>query len=766
MDNKEEILREELKEVLSLPKIDYVRVLKLSTQLAEFDQNHIRFSVDAGLIDKLGNELVARQETAVSELVKNGYDADATDVKLTFENTEKIGGTLIIEDNGSGMSAEQLRDGFMRISSTEKIQNPVSVKYHRRRAGKKGIGRFSVQRLGHNLTIRTYVANFQNGYQLDIDWDAYSSNVDLGFVSNKIKQIPARGFSGTVLVIKNLRDRWSEAAISRIYQYISDIMLPQKHNYDEESLDPGMNVYFYQNNDSVRKEILDQKLDIFQHALALIEGKVDSNYNGTFAIHSNKLKFDYSSEIGLDVDMPNMPFKNIRNVKYRVYYFIYDSKLIPRGQMSIIKKYSLKNSGIKLYRNGFRVLPYGEWGDDWLSLDKSTRRRSILPTHTNQNFFGYVEISDESGDFEETSSREGLLNNEAFVELQNFIYRSLVSAVIKIAEQRNLKIVSGQKQQDDGQWEEINVRVKNIAFTISELDKDFESGQETIEAKAKRRKKIKKLKEEFDEVKKLQKIAQAKSLREKSMLRILGSVGLTVGQFVHEIKNHFTNIESDLSSLMEAQLDNEAKNRISLLNKNFTSLKTYISYFDHVISANVVRTLRPLEMREVVKPFLDSINADMERQGYQTPKMIFNGYNLYTKPMHPSEWSSILFNFYTNSKKAIKRAKTKGAICIECGESADNMIYLEFSDNGVGIPKEIENRIFEEFYTTTASDTLDKLDFSSEVTGTGLGLSIVRDIVSSYKGRVFVVSAKNNYSTCIRVEIPKASAKDLENIYC
>ena len=164
--------------------------------------------------------------------------------------------------------------------------------------------------------------------------------------------------------------------------------------------------------------------------------------------------------------------------------------------MSIIKKYSLKNSGIKLYRNGFRVLPYGEWGDDWLSLDKSTRRRSILPTHTNQNFFGYVEISDESGDFEETSSREGLLNNEAFVELQNFIYRSLVSAVIKIAEQRNLKIVSGQKQQDDGQWEEINVRVKNIAFTISELDKDFESGQETIEAKAKRRKEIKKLKEE------------------------------------------------------------------------------------------------------------------------------------------------------------------------------------------------------------------------------------------------------------------------------
>ena len=79
------------------------------------------------------------------------------------------------------------------------------------------------------------------------------------------------------------------------------------------------------------------------------------------------------------------------------------------------------SAGIRLYRNGFRVLPYGEPGDDWLSFDMSSRRRSILPTHTNISFFGFVEIRDDSGDFEETSSREGLLNNEAMIQLQNFL---------------------------------------------------------------------------------------------------------------------------------------------------------------------------------------------------------------------------------------------------------------------------------------------------------------------------------------------------------
>lgn len=129
--------------------------------------------------------------------------------------------------------------------------------------------------------------------------------------------------------------------------------------------------------------------------------------------------------------------------------------------------------------------------------------------------------------------------------------------------------------------------------------------------------------------------------------------------------------------------------------------------------------------------------------------------------MHPSEWSSILFNFYTNSKKAIKRVGDQGKILIECGDTED-MIYLEFSDTGDGISKENEEKIFDEFYTTTSPQNFDDLIINSEILGTGLGLKIVKDIVKSYQGAVFVVSAKANFSTCIRVEIPKASKKELD----
>lgn len=101
-------IREKLSQLLSDEQLNYSQILSLSNELAKFDKDNIRFSVDAGVIDRLGNELVSRQETAVSELVKNAYDADATFVKLTFINSSNVGGSLVIEDSGVGMSREQL----------------------------------------------------------------------------------------------------------------------------------------------------------------------------------------------------------------------------------------------------------------------------------------------------------------------------------------------------------------------------------------------------------------------------------------------------------------------------------------------------------------------------------------------------------------------------------------------------------------------------------------------------------------------------------
>ena len=143
----------------------------------------VGFSVDAGLIQRLGYELVGRAETAVSELIKNSYDADATNVDVNFINTDEIHGTLIIMDNGSGMSQKQLIDGFMRISSTDKIHNPISKKYNRTKAGRKGIGRFATQRLGTKLTIITQTKEEDTAIKVSIDWDRYVVDQDISDIT-------------------------------------------------------------------------------------------------------------------------------------------------------------------------------------------------------------------------------------------------------------------------------------------------------------------------------------------------------------------------------------------------------------------------------------------------------------------------------------------------------------------------------------------------------------------------------------------------------
>lgn len=773
MEEKE--IREELERTLANDSSNYSKILELSSKLASFDKENVRFSVDAGVIDRLGTELVARQETAVSELVKNSYDADARIVTLKFEDSDSIGGTLVIDDDGLGMTKEQLVNGFMRISSTDKLRNPLSERYNRKRSGQKGIGRFAVQRLGEKLTITTQTKGSEKALELTIEWKKYKGDVDLVNITNKIISVEKQKEEGTTLKIEGLRDRWSQAAIKRIYRYVSAIIQPfplskimEENDNDSEEIeekeliDPGFKTIFKKVEGSKEVIIADESLMIYDHALAEIEGWIDKNGLGIYNIKSEILDIDETGEIGSDPDNMSIPFSKLRMVKFKAYYYIYKVNLIPKMHESSIIKLSRTSGGIRLYRNGFRVLPYGEPGNDWLNLDESVKKRSILPVHGNLNFFGFVELTDSENKFNETSSREGLIENQSLIQLQNFVYRTLMTAVIKVAEVRNVKIVSGQ-QKDGKLYEKIEVRIKNIAHTLEALDLELEKEEGNIQVKRKRRKKVQKLKKDIEKVAELQKEETSKMLKEKSMLRVLSSVGITIGQFIHEVRDYVSSMESDVKFLLEKlRSDAVLTERLLILDKNITTFKSYTSYFDNVISQNVVRELIPIEIQNRAEYFWKSIHSDAIKSDITFNTPIRDGAYLYTRPMHPSEWSSILFNLYTNAKKAIKRTKSSGEIKIECGLE-NNSIYLEFSDTGDGISEENEEKIFEEFFTTTSPNTLEEIDESNEITGTGLGLKIVKDIVSNYRGSIQVVSPKQGFNTCIRIEVPQATDKELDD---
>jgi hypothetical protein len=139
------------------------------------------------MVRRLGQELVAKQETALAELVKNAYDADAMECVVTISDTSD--GSMEIRDNGSGMSRAELENGFMRLASDVKVRNPVSLKYARARP-KKGIGRFATERLGGRLTIVTQTEDQDHGWKVTIDWSAFEQGLDIGLIQTRLPVSP------------------------------------------------------------------------------------------------------------------------------------------------------------------------------------------------------------------------------------------------------------------------------------------------------------------------------------------------------------------------------------------------------------------------------------------------------------------------------------------------------------------------------------------------------------------------------------------------
>ncbi len=757
-------LKKRLSEEIQKDQSDNGIILALTNEIVKLDDTQVRFSVDAGIINRLGKELVGKHETAVSELIKNAFDADATEVSLVFGNAWNSGGTLMIEDNGSGMTKDQLINGFMRLSSSDKIHNPISDRYKRTRAGKKGIGRFATQRLGRKLTILTQTAKNNYSIRISINWDDFETDKDLLSISNNLEIIPKTKTEGTTLVIENLRDGWTDAMIKRVFRYTSELLQPfplskRSKNESELSIDPGFKSYYFRQNDEELIPIIDEQEAILKHALAEIEGYVLEDGQGCWALKSEKLNFPQEIFlIGNDEknrENYDAKFELIKGLHFKVHYFIYEPSLFTPGTFTFIRDISYEKGGIRLYRNGFRVLPYGEQGDDWLGLDKSNNRSIVLGPHMNRSFFGFVELKDLVGNFEETSSREGLIESNALTELVDFVYRSILSAVIKVSELRGRKAKASQKNfiRKEDPTEKVNrviEELEDLFFNEKTQDDESSNNYKSENSKEKGRRIFDEFKQARDEeIKKTQAL-----IDENNMLRILAGLGLVIGEFIHEVQRFLPGFDADIKYLKNAVKEyKEVLDRTQLLETNVRSFSSYTSYFDKTISRNVFRELEPIELRVVVRSFISVIQNDLKRANIEFIEPSFIGYDLYTIPMHPSEWASILFNLYTNSKKAINRKRTNGKIFIECGQD-EECVYLEFSDNGDGIPSENNDNIFNAFFTTSSAANHSADDLNN-LSGTGLGLKIIKDIIEFYGGVIFVATPLEGYSTTIRIEIPK-----------
>jgi hypothetical protein len=181
----------------------------------------LNFTVEAGIVHRLGEESVSDGVLAVVELVKNSYDDDAENVDLVLRNIRTGASTITITDNGNGMTEEHLKARWMRIATSIKAREPISPKFKRHRLGQKGVGRFAVENLSKRTVLTSYPLGSSEGYQIVFNWDDYKIGMDIQQVKNgfcKFKKDPAQ--HGLEIYLTDLRKRWSEQEVKSLQSFL------------------------------------------------------------------------------------------------------------------------------------------------------------------------------------------------------------------------------------------------------------------------------------------------------------------------------------------------------------------------------------------------------------------------------------------------------------------------------------------------------------------------------------------------------------------
>lgn len=730
---------------LEMDSPDRLLIARLSHQLLDLDSSTVRFTVDATHVQRLGRELVAKQETALAELIKNSYDADATLVLIDIDPPKKGSvGSIVIADDGIGMSMGDIKNGWMRLSTDSKVDVPVSTTYGRLRAGRKGIGRFAVERLGKRLELTTRRRGEAVGYSIVFNWDeTFRRGIELSFVTHQVEEFPKElQDQGTTLKIVDLRDKWPPDSIrmawKMLFQLQSPVLGATTASVPAYPVDPGFQVFIDSQDARGAKINLSLETEFSKLAIATIHGELAADGTVTYTLDSSKLNHHEKDSLVVQ------GLAGLGPVKMEAYYLIFDQRWMPGANVKQATNLAREMGGIKLYRNGFRVSPYGDQGDDWLNLANETARRTILVPANNSNFVGQVHVTAEHNPgLEETASREGLLEGPDYAKLVLFVHDCLWWAARRIGSIRERKVFANQKDYGKRDSASLHVRVSQLVERLRNAKSaaDSDAAIEEILSVA------------SDYEHKFQ-AEREESLKYEAMLRVLASLGLSIAVFSHEVAGSTASLQAAVDNLLlflegvDPSIQVEAKIEAGQVAAASGRISELGGYLGSLTTQSESRNLRTLVVSTVCETFEHQFKSYSVGRGIALVVRPIDNL-LRTCPMHRSEFDSILFNFFSNSIKAIKRARPlKPQILLTASEER-RFIVLRFQDNGDGVKHEHRERIFDAFFTTSGGQD------DEEGSGTGLGLRIVSDIASSYGGNVKLAEPDEGYFTAFEFRLPK-----------
>ena len=401
-------------------------------------KDNLQFRVSAELKNILGRDLITSPDVAILELVKNSYDAHASKVEITFDEDY-----LAIADNGKGMSRDDLIDKWLFVAYSAKSDGSEDQSYRdkikRHYAGAKGIGRMSCDRLAKKLVLTTRSGEKNQTEVLEVDWHIFENNKKVEFDTVNIPHesldiiptFPSNSSIGTILEFRGLHDAWSRGDIKRLRKSLEKMINPfsgTDDNFKIEIIAPRMKEEddkLESQHDKVNGVIENSIADILKLKTTQIESHIRNGVIHTTLTDRGILMYE--------IEEQNNAFFLLDNASVSLFFLNRAAKYNFTTQMGVEP---VNYGNVFLFRNGFRILPFGESGDDSWGLNKRQQQgyNRFLGT---RELFGRVDVETDDANLikEKTSRDSGLIETEASHQLMDYftlIHRRLERYVVGV----------------------------------------------------------------------------------------------------------------------------------------------------------------------------------------------------------------------------------------------------------------------------------------------------------------------------------------------
>ena len=694
---------------------------------------------DRTIAELLGVQNFSTDESAILELVKNAYDAQASYIKLTFKSD-----TLTVLDDGVGMNIDDIKSKWMHIGKSTKNYTTVLENNHIRvLAGSKGIGRFALARLGQEAAVMSKRSG-DDGILWETDWSSSSVFIDKNHTQ-----------TGTTLVIKKLRSKWGKQKVENLIAFLSktyndDSMKIIVSHPDISSevvpyiteLTPGINCLsrIDLNYDSSSNELtIDIQSDEFSDRAKRYCKDLDLHHFyqkvNIFDEFKDSQEWDLPAE-GLKDTLTNLgDFSacfgyRITTSKVEMEKFLYKHDSLPADPLR----------GVILYRNAFSISSY-EGKKDWLGFGKRSRKSPAAATHPTGSWrvrenqiAGKVEIDKQrNAVLQDLSNRQGLDENtyyELFVEIilagikeferyrQNIIRLINVKNVVleEMPSPVSAKIVSNP-----------SAATKLTDKEVQQLAMEIKSYQEA-HTKAQRERNDVEIRYKYD----------------VRILNVLATVGLKASSIAHELKNDRNSISENVDNIIDAlkvfgmweQLNSPENTEKSY--QNVPYLLKVNKQIDTKLLAFMNTRLSDTEQKKF-RPSLQNVNSILKviKNNWENDYACVNISIIPDDDINftiSEDFLQVIFdNLILNSIQQ-NDALNHLEIAIRITHSGE-FLYCSYFDNGKGLDKK---------YLTNPEKILEVHE-TTRKSGHGLGMWIVNNTITMSGGKISQINGENGF---------------------